>query len=92
MKLNYYEKILKVLIELKETFPTYTIGRHIETALDGYKDVWGMTDKEMHWAFIKYKAQITIDIPHTDESEIDKIIRDGMRLDTILHEDEEDLD
>ena len=50
MKPNHYEKILAVLTELKETFPTYNLGRHIETALDGYKDVWGMTDKEMHWA------------------------------------------
>jgi len=92
MKVNYYEKILAVLIELKEIFPTYNLGRHIETALDEYKDVWGMTDKEMHWALIKYKAQITMDVPHPDESEIDKIIKDGMQLHTILHEDEEDLD
>jgi hypothetical protein len=51
-----------------------------------------MTDKEMHWALIKYKAQITMDVPHPDESEIDKIIKDGMQLHNILHEDEEDLD
>jgi len=92
MKPNHYEKILEVLKELKDIFPTYNIGRHIETALDGYKDVWGMTDKEMHWALIKYKAQITMDVPHPDESEIDRIIKDGMRLHTILYEDEEDLD
>jgi len=89
MKPNYYEKILAVLTELKETFPTYNLGRHIETALDGYKDVWGMTDKEMHWALIKYKAQITMDVPHPDDSEIDKIIKDGMDLDNILKEEED---
>jgi hypothetical protein len=92
MKPSHYEKILEVLTELKETFPTYNLGRHLETALDGYKDIWGMTDKEMHWALIKYKAQITMDIPHPDDSEIDRIIKDGMQLHNILHEDEEDID
>lgn len=87
-----YEQILSVLVELKEQFPSYNLGRHLDTALNEYKDVWGMTDKEMHWALIKYKAQITMDVPHPDESEIDKIIKDGMHLDSILHEDEEDLD
>lgn len=92
MTQSHYEKILGVLIELKEIFPTYNLGRHLETALDGYKDIWGMTDKELHWALIKYKAEITMDVPHPHQSEIDKIIRDGMNLDTILQEDEEDDD
>ena len=93
MKVNHYEKILAVLIELKETFPTYNLGRHIETALDGYKDVWGMTDKEMHWALIRYKAQLTMDVSLIQMNlKIDKIIKDGMQLHNILHEDEEDLD
>lgn len=85
-----YEQILSVLVELKELFPTYNIGRHLETALDGHKDIWGLTDKEMLYSLKKYKAQLTLDIPHPDESEIDKIIKDGMNLDTILQEDEED--
>ena len=90
MKPNHYEKILAVLTELKETFPTYNLGRHIETALDGYKDVWGMTDKEIAYALDKYKVELEMDVPHPDESEIDKIIKEGMDLDNILKEDEEE--
>jgi hypothetical protein len=92
MKPTAYEQILSVLIELKETFPSYNLGRHLDTALNEYKDIWGMTDKEMLYAVSKYKSQLTMDVPHPDESEIEKIVRDGMNLDTILQEDEEDLD
>jgi hypothetical protein len=92
MKPTAYEQILSVLIELKETFPSYNLGRHLDTALSDYKDIWGMTDKEMLYALSKYKSQLTMDVPHPDESEIEKIVKDGMNLDTILQEDEEDLD
>jgi len=92
MKPTAYEQILSVLVELKETFPSYNLGRHLDTALSDYKDIWGMTDKEMLYALSKYKSQLTMDVPHPDESEIEKIVRDGMNLDTILQEDEEDLD
>jgi hypothetical protein len=92
MKPNSYEQILSVLVELKEAFPSYNMGRHLDTALNEYKDIWGMTDKEMLYALNRYKSQLTLDVPHTDESEIDKIVRDGMNLHTILQEDEEDLD
>lgn len=87
-----YEQILSVLVELKEQFPSYNLGRHLDTALNEYKDVWGMTDKEMLFALNKYKARLSQDVPHLDESELDKIIKDGMQLHNILHEDEEDLD
>jgi hypothetical protein len=31
-----------------------------------------------------------MDVPHTDESELEKIIKEGMDLDNILKEEEED--
>lgn len=87
-----YQQILDVLIELKEAFPSYNMGRHLDTALNEYKDIWGMTDKEMLYALNRYKSQLTLDIPHPDDSEIDKIVKDAMNLHTILQEDEEDED
>lgn len=89
---TYYEHIISVLVELKKAFPSYNLGRHLDTALSDYKDIWGMTDKEMLYALNRYKSQLTFDVPHTDESEIDKIVKDAMNLDTILQEDEEDED
>jgi hypothetical protein len=88
--MNYYAQILSVLTELKELFPRYNLGRHLETALDGRKDMWGLTDKEMLDAVNVYKQKLTIDTPHRDDSELAKIIKDGMQLHNILHEDEED--
>jgi len=33
-----------------------------------------------------------MDVPHTDESELEKIIKEGMDLDNILKEEDEDGD
>jgi hypothetical protein len=42
MKTNLqYNKIIKALQSLHKKHPTYNMGRHIATALDGYPDVWG---------------------------------------------------
>ena len=84
MKPTAYEQILSVLVELKEAFPSYNLGRHLATALYEYKDIWGMTDREIVYALSKYKAELMQDIPHPDDTEIDKIIKEGMNLDTIL--------
>ena len=64
------------------------MGRHIATALDEYGDIWGLTDKELLFALRKYTNELDMDVPHTDESEIDQIIKDGMDLDNILKEED----
>lgn len=84
-----YQQVLNTLLELNKDFPTYNLGRHLATALDDYGDIWGITDKELAYALDKYKAELGLDVPHTDESEIDKIIKDGMDLDNILKEEDE---
>jgi hypothetical protein len=64
------------------------MGRHIATALDEYGDVWGLSDREILFALEKYKSELDMDVPHTDESEIDQIIKEGMNLENILKEDD----
>lgn len=66
------------------------MGRHLSTALDGYGDIWGLSDKEILFALEKYKSQLDMDIPHTDEEELAKIIKEGMDLDNIFKEEEEE--
>ena len=93
MSKNYYNQIIHILQELHKGFPTYNMGRHLSTALDEYGcNIWGMTDKELVFALEKYKTEIEMDVPHTDETELDKIIKEGMDLDNILKEEEEDGD
>ena len=91
-KNNHYNDSLHTLQELHKSFPTYNLGRHLATALADYGDIWGMTDKELAFALNKYKSEIEMDVPHPDESEIDKIIKEGMDLDNILKEEDSDGD
>lgn len=87
---NYYRKIINVLERLRKAHPTYNIGRHISTALDGYDDIWGVTDKEFLFALEKYELALNMDIDHIDQEEIEKIIKDGMNLERTLFEEEEE--
>lgn len=87
-KTNHHSKIIKLLQELHSSYPNYTIGRHISTALSDYGDFWGITDKEMLFALTKYKSQLEMDVPHSDEKEIDEIIKQAMDLENILKEED----
>jgi hypothetical protein len=89
-KPNYYRQIIHVLESLHKAHPTYNIGRHISTALDGYDDIWGVTDKEFLFALEKYELELNMDSPHIDEEEIEEIIKDGMNLERTLFEEEEE--
>ena len=88
-KKNHYNDALDTLKELHKSYPTYNLGRHLSTALADYGDTWGLSDKELAFALNKYKSELDMDVPHPDESEIDKIIKDGMDLDNILKEEED---
>jgi hypothetical protein len=87
-KPNYYNQVIAVLQELHSVYPQYNMGRHIATALDGYGDTWGLTDKELLFAFTKYKGELELDIPHTDDQELDQIIKEGLDLDNLFKEED----
>lgn len=89
-KPNNYNQIIKVLQELHSLYPNYNIGRHISTALDGYGDAWGMSDKEFLFALEKYKNQLDMDVPHSDD--VENIIRQGMDLENILKDEDNGYD
>lgn len=91
MKTNLqYNKIIKALQLLNKKHPTYNMGRHLSTALDGYPDIWGLTDKEFLFAIQKYEIELNMDHPHIDDEEIEKIIKDGMNLERMFLEEEEE--
>jgi hypothetical protein len=62
-----------VLESLHKAHPTYNIGRHISTALDGYDDIWGVTDKEFLFALEKYELELNMDVDHIDQEEIEEM-------------------
>ena len=83
---NNYIAILDELKELHKAHPSYNMGRHLSTALDGYGDIWGLSNKELLFALRKYRSQLEMDIDHTDD-EIEGIIKDGLNL---LKQEEDD--
>jgi hypothetical protein len=50
-----------------------------------------MTDRELFNSLNRYMKQLDLDIPH-EEKELEKIIQDGMHLDSILIENDNELD
>ena len=44
----------------------------------------------MVFALGRYRAQLDMDYSHKDEDYVDKIVKDGMDLDKLFKEDEDD--
>jgi len=86
---NYYKQIINALERLKKSHPKYNMGRHLSTAIDG-SDMWGITDKELLFAIQKYEIELNMDVDHVDEEEIEDIIKDGMNLERMFLDEEED--
>lgn len=92
MEIKHYNKILGVLKELKEKYPTFNMGRHLSIVLSDYGDSWGIPDKELHFALAKYMEQLDLygGVLETD-NEIDKIIK-GAQNEELFKLDEEEED
>lgn len=89
-KPDNYKEIINTLIELKNIYPSYSMGKHLSTALDDYGDIWGLSDKEVLFALTKHKAKMELDVPHeTEEDEIEEIVRDAMNLTGSLSDEDE---
>lgn len=84
---NYF-RILDTLKELKERHPSYNLGRHIETVRSEYGDIWGLSDKELFYAFEKYFSQLELDLEDLSEEYVDQIVKDGENLEDILNEED----
>lgn len=85
-----YNQIISLFQELNKKYPTYSIGRHISTALDEYTDVWGVTNKEFLFALNKYAATLDIDNASDDDVFLKQVIEDGEHLFDEMEEDEID--
>lgn len=85
-----YTRILAILKALRLKHPTYNIGRHISTALDGYGDLWNVTDKEFLFALEKYKIEQEIECHPETTTELNRIINDGLHLDKLFIADNDD--
>jgi len=87
-KANYYSRAIHILQQLKKDYPNQTLGQHIGMALEEYKDISGITDKEFEFALTKYQTELDMNI--VSDIDVNRVYKEGLNLDTIL--DEEDLD
>lgn len=80
MKANseHFKGVIHILKELNKTYPNQGLARHIHEATLEYGNLWGLGDKEFHFALTKYKAELDLNI--VDQKEVDEILRDGMSL------------
>ena len=85
---NYYRQIIHALERLQKAHPKYNMGKHLSTALDG-SDLWGVSDKELLFALQKYEIELNMDADIDDE-EIEEIIKDGMNLERMFLDEEEE--
>lgn len=78
-KPNYIQDICTSIKELQKSYPTQNLGRHLDNILSEYPSPWGISDKELSFAFQKYQQTLELD-PIATESEVDKIIRETDEL------------
>jgi len=93
-KKNYYRQAIKMLEELNKNYPTHTLGMHISTALDGYGDYWGISDKEFCFAIEKYIAELELNGELiASDTYVNRIVDDAANLfEQSFDEEEEDED
>lgn len=85
---NYYSKILTILQELHKNYPKFSIGQHLSGALLEYGDLWVVSDKDIFLALEDYKLQRDNYI--ASDSEVQKIYNEGLHLDTMFLDEDED--
>ena len=79
--MNYYKESLAVLKRLHTKYPSFSLGRHIDTATSDYGGMWSMTDKEMLHSLEKYEAELELDhTTSTHEKYVEDIVEDADHL------------
>lgn len=92
MKTDYAKRFIQTLSELHKSYPNQNIAFHLSFILQDYPSFDNLPDKELSFLADKYKCEKDLDFsPPHNESEIEKIIREGQDLDHILDEEDDDF-
>lgn len=87
---NYYRACIKTLQSLYKDHPSFPLGSHIATALDGYGDAWGLSDKELYFALKRYQTLLEMDKTKAHEKYVEDVVKQGIQLESMFPEEEED--
>ena len=55
-KKDTYKKCLLILDELKQSQPSVSLGKHLETIREECGDLWGISDEILHESLQQYQS------------------------------------
>lgn len=84
------KECLSILRELSNSYPAQSLCQHIFIATSDYPSPDFLTDKEFLFSLNKYKTEKDLDYSSSHEGEMDKIIREGQDLLSLMQDGEED--
>ena len=82
-QVDFFEKVVKVLRELKTDYPHIEISKHYILATDSAN--FSLSDKELYQALIKHKSEL--DMNTVSDREMEKVINDTGDLFSDVEED-----
>jgi len=85
-KVDYFEKCIKILKELKREHPDVEISKHYSLATDCGS--FSLSDKELYYVLHKHKNEL--DMNTLPDGDLEKVIKDTEELFTEVESD--DLD
>lgn len=87
MGASYYNMSLKALAGINKNYSSQSLGKHIATAMDGHC-MENLSDREFYNIINDYIAELESGVPYCED--LEQIIQEGLDLNHILEEEEED--
>lgn len=88
--MDYKQEAIKVLKELAKTYPNQALTNHIMLALEDYKELDWVSDKEFYFALEKYRCEKELDILPATDAEVDLLYNDSFIIEDQDIFDEDD--
>jgi|TARA_R110000796_G_scaffold70749_2_gene160665 hypothetical protein len=83
---TYMQEIVKIINQLTVNHPKISLGKHIDTALDG-ENIWSLSNEKFYSLLRNYQAKLDAVELSDDDWEMDKILKDGMDLSLEDHDE-----
>lgn len=86
-QVDYFEKIIKILKDLKKDYPHIEVSKHYSLATDCSN--FSLSDKELYLTLQKHKSEL--DMNTLSDSDLDKVIGDTDELFKEVDPEDEDI-
>jgi hypothetical protein len=89
MKGAYKNKVAECISRIASLVKKDELGKHLAIAFNEHDISW-LSDEELYKTLNEYCIELEIDGKHSKEDDLNKIIKQGMNLNTIFDDDEDD--